>query len=193
MLDGGVVTTSRMKSALASQLCGVDLPSSYFSMSNSARDIFFRNQSLDGKPCISRGQYLSIKEMVYEERKFGMDLEYVDSVLYYLSRLKTDGHEIHVVTLRSEAGQKIAQEWCDERGFKPKFIVTENRRIESWQFEGFDVFFGVKVSQLVPLVGHVKNLFILSKKSDKNPKFRSVRTWEMFYRAIPYIPPIKKR
>ncbi len=176
VFDGVFVDSSRAKEDVAWRLLGKKYRKSLRRIDR-------------GNDFLSRDGYIALKERVYETRENGLMLDLFDSVLYYLGRLKSDGHQLFAVTLRSEAGQKVVHEWCYERYINLNFIAVENRKIEPEYFTDFDVFIAKKPSQLWPLVNAVSNLFLfipfgMPVEDSVHPRFQLVRSWESIYRKV---------
>lgn len=177
--DNTFVELGPLKSRVALWILKKDIPPEKF-----RRDIIIQ------EGLMTENEYYQLKLNIYGDKEFGMGMELVDSVLYYLSRLMTDGHTISIVTLRHGIELEIAKEWCFARGIEFDLIGVEPEQAKADVAEGFDAFVDDDINELNSLVGIVPNRFLFSWGYNLDVETSGVATrvksWEDLYRQIPY-------
>lgn len=157
--DGVIQDSSKLKVLYCQNRFGVEIP-----QSQSKREYLVSNGIL------TLEQYNQMVDEIYET-ELGLAAEMVNSADRAISILAKN-FEILIVTSRSEMGVKMAKKWLVRHGINEIEVTGTNNEEKLAVLNGFDHYVDDDLSKLLPLIGHVKNLFLFSweyNRSDSIP------------------------
>lgn len=175
--DGVVSDCGKLKSDGAKELYGVEIPPHKF-----------KKEIVIGEGHLTSDQYRELQRIIYGTRKIGFLMELVSGVAHYIPRLVDEGHEILVVTSRSETALQIAKEWTHRQGLSLNFVGVGYGNSKEDAAQGLDVYIDDDLDKLEPLVGVVQNLFLFSwgynEHIQEGKVAQRIVSWEEFYQVV---------
>ena len=149
--DGVISDCGKLKSDIARELYGLDIPPEKF-----------KKEIVIGEGYLTTEQYRDLQKIIYGTYKFGLRMEPVIGVLESIPRLMASGHTLLVVTSRTETELEIAKEWCAKQGLALNFIGVGYGRSKAEACVGLDVYIDDDLDKLEPLVNIVPHRFLFS-------------------------------
>ncbi len=175
--DGVIADCLKLKSLWAKNLYGVIIPPERF-----------KRELAVGEGYLTLEQYRAVQVLVYGDRDIALQMEPVDGMLYFLPRLIKEGHEVRVITSRSEVMLAIAEEWTALRGLDLNFTGVGRQVSKADASKGLDVFIDDDLDKLVPLMDIVPHRFLFSWEYNSHIKEEGIATrvasWSDFYEKI---------
>jgi len=176
--DGVILNCDSLKSKVAKELYGLDIPASYFEL-----------KTLLEKNILTEEQYEEFKEEVYCNKKWKPLMQPVKDALRYIQKLLKEGHELKIITSRQGPALEIAKEWLQEQNIIIDIIGVGYKKSKANSCKGLDLYVDDDLEKLAPLVGIVPVLFLFTSESNRHLEVdtksaRRIESWDHFYQTI---------
>jgi 5'(3')-deoxyribonucleotidase len=169
--DGVIANSHPMKSVIAKQMFGVDIPP----------ERFFKESVVENG--LSLEQYKLVKENLYFNDH---DILPIKDAPAYISLLLSRGHDIKIVTSRTGDTLKKAENLLKKYNIDLPLVGVGYGLSKAVAAEGLDLFVDDDIEKLIPLNGIVKHLLLFSSlyNQHNNEGFFRVDSWNDIYKYI---------
>jgi len=175
--DGVISDCGKLKSEAGRKFYGLDIPPGQF-----------KKELVIGGGHLTEAQYRSLQKRIYGTEEFGLLMEPVPGALQHIETLLLAGHELTVVTSRSNESLQVAESWSARQGLKIPFIGCGYNVTKAAACTGLDIFIDDDLDKLVPLVDIVPHRFLFSWGYNQHLKEGSVASrvcsWDNFFKHI---------
>ncbi|HRZ30518.1 MAG TPA: hypothetical protein P5274_02540 [Candidatus Paceibacterota bacterium] len=175
--DGVISDCGRLKSVVARELYGLDLPPDKF-----------KKEIIVDEGHLTMEQYRHLLQIVYGTREKGLLMEPVEGAFESILQLQSKGHTLPVITSRGEVELQIAKEWCEIQGIVLNFVGVGPNVNKANACSGLDSYIDDDLDKLEPLVGIVPHLFLFSwgynSHLNEGTIARRVSSWKEFLQII---------
>lgn len=180
--DGVFVNSDQLKVDAARHLYGKVIP-----LEKMKKEILVREGTLTPE------QYEELKTFVYDT-EYGLRMQLIPDVKYYLSKIIGDGHKVGIKTSRRHCD--IVNQFMNEQRIKLPVENTGTNENKREICKGLDFFVDDDMEKLLPLTGLVKNLYLFRWPSNQEDfltdGIREVGSWMEIYQQIKKISSEKK-
>lgn len=169
--DGVIADSHPLKSVIAKQMFGVDIPP----------DKFFKEYIVEAG--LSIDQYKKVKENLYFNDH---DISPIKDAPIRISLLLEQGHDIKIITSRTGETLEKAKNLLKKYNLNLPVVGVGYGVSKVPASEGLDVFIDDDIEKLIPLAGVVKHLLLFSSPY-KNNKYKDVicvKSWNDIYKYI---------
>lgn len=174
--DGVFTDCSKLKSYAARTLYNKEIPPEQCNW-----------QHIVNGGILTAEQYRELQRQIYGERAFVSRTEAVPGAISYAQRFQQAGHNVKIVTARTDEWAYLAREWLLERGAHIPLTATR-RRDKTEACKGLDLFVDDDLDKLLPLIRTVKHLYLFSWPCNQNTplprEIQRVRSWYDIHTTI---------
>lgn len=177
--DGAVANTGALKALAAKRMFGADLP---IELCNK-KDII-------GRGILSDEQYRMLQSNIYGTREYANLMEPVDGMLEILPRLIAEGHNVTIITNRTNNHLDVAREWLARKRILVNFVGVEHGKDKSQEavLSRCDIFVDDDAHKLIPMSGLIPNLFLFSwpynMRQNTGLPIDRISSWHQLYQEI---------
>lgn len=172
--DGVISDCSELKSRMAKSLYGVDIPPGKF-----------KKEIVVGEKFLTLEQYRSLQKQIYNTREIGLTMKEVPGAISGINTLLKQ-HEVVIITSRETEAADIAREWLMRRDVNIPILSVEYGA-DKIIARDCSVFIDDDMDKLLPLIGHVPNLFLFGweyNQTDSHQEIKRIGSWEEFLQAV---------